>query len=461
MIFSHVLFAGPSLYAANQVDHLNYLELRPPAAAGDIINYLTDNPYLEVLILADGYFFSKYATLHRELQLALKASIKVIGCSSIGALRAVELADDGMEGYGVIYNYYSAYSETPDDEVSLLHSESIDSYRPLSVPLINLRLLYRRTRSKRLRKILRTIIPFLEKIPFHQRSWDFIARIVSISACLVDDDFLYLKSKYVDYKQLDLSNLLKSLPMRQQRLLGIDRFKSIDLQDVREFIQSGQYRTNAYVLAPFRNLCNLPDESNISELDLRDLYLLFNSSKQISKDIIYNQLLLNEALGNGLLVTWDDINELVNRLLEVYEARDIFSLCRIYRLSLYEICCYLYMQCLIAHAEELIKANFMRAINMEILLNTLRSQSRLPSQLHGLKPSELQRLIEVSKELRDAKSRGFLLQLINAGFFSNEIDLGSPHCDLEHSISKSKIKRENHEFLDLITRLSVMRLSSE
>jgi hypothetical protein len=56
----------------------------------------------------------------------------------MGALRAVELADRGMRGLGRVFELYRRGRLTADDEVALVFCP--ESLRPLSEPLVNLRL---------------------------------------------------------------------------------------------------------------------------------------------------------------------------------------------------------------------------------------------------------------------------------------------------------------------------------
>ena len=56
----------------------------------------------------------------------------------MGAIRASEMAEFGMRGFGSIYQMFRLDKTYPDDEVTLLHS-SEQPYVPLSEPLVHLR----------------------------------------------------------------------------------------------------------------------------------------------------------------------------------------------------------------------------------------------------------------------------------------------------------------------------------
>jgi hypothetical protein len=112
-----ILFAGPSLHGS-EID-LSGLELRPPAAHGDIAAAITDG--VAAIGLVDGLFGSTAAVWHKELLYAMSLGIRVLGASSMGALRAAECAAYGMEPVGVIANAYMDGELDDDAEVALAH----------------------------------------------------------------------------------------------------------------------------------------------------------------------------------------------------------------------------------------------------------------------------------------------------------------------------------------------------
>lgn len=129
-----VVFLGPSLElgTARQLLEADY---RPPAARGDLQNAVQGGARLIGLI--DGVFFQECAVAHREILYALGRGVKVIGASSMGALRASELDRYGMEGVGRIYEQFKSGVLISDDEVALLFDP--ESLTPLSEPLVNIR----------------------------------------------------------------------------------------------------------------------------------------------------------------------------------------------------------------------------------------------------------------------------------------------------------------------------------
>jgi hypothetical protein len=129
-----VVFLGPSLELGTARQLLD-AEYRPPAARGDVLKAVQDGA--RIIGLIDGVFFQECAVAHREILYALERGVKVIGASSMGALRASELDRYGMEGVGKIYEQYKTGVLISDDEVALLFDP--ESLKPLSEPLVNIR----------------------------------------------------------------------------------------------------------------------------------------------------------------------------------------------------------------------------------------------------------------------------------------------------------------------------------
>ena len=107
----------------------------PPICQGDLASAIVDRKPRAVLIV-DGEFGQSMSVWHKEILHALHLGVRVIGASSMGALRAAELGRFGMEGVGAIYEYYRDGWLTSDADVALLYDED---YRPLTWPLVNVR----------------------------------------------------------------------------------------------------------------------------------------------------------------------------------------------------------------------------------------------------------------------------------------------------------------------------------
>jgi len=129
-----VVFLGPSLPEAEARGILD-ADYRPPAKRGDLFKAAKEGA--EVICLIDGVFFQDCSVAHKEVLYALDHGVKVIGASSMGALRASELDVYGMQGVGEIYEAYRRKELVSDDEVALIFDPY--SFEPLSEPLVNIR----------------------------------------------------------------------------------------------------------------------------------------------------------------------------------------------------------------------------------------------------------------------------------------------------------------------------------
>ncbi len=130
------VFLGPSLdaEAARALLPANYY---PPVRMGDVYRLLTTG--VRLIVIIDGVFHKATPVWQREILAALRQGITVVGASSMGALRAVELDAYGMIGLGTVVDWYRSGVIEGDDEVALQHADADFSYRALSDPLVNIR----------------------------------------------------------------------------------------------------------------------------------------------------------------------------------------------------------------------------------------------------------------------------------------------------------------------------------
>jgi hypothetical protein len=146
------VFLGPTLPVAEARTLLDAV-YRPPVAMGDIYRLVQAilpadlsgkadskrrrRPFRIAII--DGYFERMAAVWHKEILHALERGVEVYGASSMGALRAAELAPFGMIGVGRIAASYRSGELTDDDEVAVAHGPAERGYPQASVAMVNLR----------------------------------------------------------------------------------------------------------------------------------------------------------------------------------------------------------------------------------------------------------------------------------------------------------------------------------
>lgn len=131
-----IVFLGPTL-ARETAEAILPARYLPPVACGDILRCLRFKP--KMIAIIDGVFEHRASVWHKEILFALEQGISVFGASSMGALRAAELAAFGMIGVGRIFESYRDGVCTDDDEVALLHDSGAGGHRALSEPMVNIR----------------------------------------------------------------------------------------------------------------------------------------------------------------------------------------------------------------------------------------------------------------------------------------------------------------------------------
>src|SRR5512145_117300 len=129
-----IVFLGPSL-EQGAAEKILSAEYRPPAKRGDLLRAAQDGA--GIIGLIDGVFHQESAVAHREILAALKKGVRVIGASSMGALRAAEMDTLGMTGIGEVYRMYRSGELVSDDEVALVFDP--ETGLSLSEPLVNIR----------------------------------------------------------------------------------------------------------------------------------------------------------------------------------------------------------------------------------------------------------------------------------------------------------------------------------
>jgi hypothetical protein len=166
-----VIFLGPSLRVAD-ARLLLEADYRPPARHADVLRAARERPPLIGLI--DGEFLANLPPSPMEVLEALRTCVPILGSSSLGALRAVELERYGMIGIGAIFEMFRNGELVADDEVALVFAP--DDLRALSEPLVNIR--YALTSALQAgvitsRERMR-LLGLARKIYFAERSWPLL-----------------------------------------------------------------------------------------------------------------------------------------------------------------------------------------------------------------------------------------------------------------------------------------------
>ena len=173
-----VAFLGPSLPAAEA-----RCTVLPPARQGHIWRALTRHRP-DAIALIDGIFESEPSVWHHEILDAIDAGVRVYGGASMGALRAAELHARGMIGVGRIFEWYRDGRINDDSEVALLHAGAEHAFRPLTVPLVNVRWAAEcAERAGILRAAeARALVASAARIFYQERTWPRVLEALSATA---------------------------------------------------------------------------------------------------------------------------------------------------------------------------------------------------------------------------------------------------------------------------------------
>lgn len=163
--------------------------LLPAIKRGDIIKLIKNYQDLKQIILIDGLFDQTTSISHKEILWCLSQNVSVVGIASLGALRAYELKDFGVTGYGNIYEKYCSQEIDGDDEVAISYS----NYQNKTLALINVRLTF-----ENIGFYSPNLFRRIKEIHFKYRTWENIKNILPLNI------YIQLRENYIDYKKKDV-----------------------------------------------------------------------------------------------------------------------------------------------------------------------------------------------------------------------------------------------------------------
>jgi ribosomal protein S12 methylthiotransferase accessory factor len=198
-----IVFVGPSI-PLSEARRLIDADFRPPCRRGDFAAI----PSGSLVGIIDGVFQAFEAVSPRELVHALERGVRILGSSSMGALRAVEVP--GILGVGRVFEMYRDGVVEDDDEVALLFDAA--TLAPLTVPLINVRYAVERlVRSATLDRFLgNRIVETARGLHYTERTYAETLRRAGLADRVDGQDLLHLLAS-IDLKKQDAILLLETL----------------------------------------------------------------------------------------------------------------------------------------------------------------------------------------------------------------------------------------------------------
>jgi hypothetical protein len=169
------VFVGPTLSPEEVAQTVPSAIVLPPVARGDVLRLVHDSEPSAIAII-DGFFNNVPAVTHKEILFALSAGVHVFGASSMGALRAAELWQFGMQGVGDIFALYRDGVWEADDEVAVTHGPAESGYRASSVALANIRLGLKKATKKEIitPEVENQLVAIAKSTFYADRSWEYL-----------------------------------------------------------------------------------------------------------------------------------------------------------------------------------------------------------------------------------------------------------------------------------------------
>jgi hypothetical protein len=208
------VFLGPSLGSAEARAALPGADYHPPAQAGDVFKAVQQGA--TVIAIIDGFFEQVPSVWHKEVLYALHRGVRVVGASSMGALRAAELAPFGMVGVGRIFESYRDGRCEDDDEVTVSHASEGEGWRPLSEAMVNVRHALAEARARGLvgPRTHDVLIAEIKRHHYAERSWALVPEIAAaheLPAAEVQALLTFVRRERPNLKRLDALEALATL----------------------------------------------------------------------------------------------------------------------------------------------------------------------------------------------------------------------------------------------------------
>jgi|GEM_PF-2691028 len=289
----YYLFAGPSAFNLNLAKY-PWLTNLGPAKQSDILDLIKFSK-VQNIIIADGLYKSIPAPWHKELLIAIDRGISVIGTSSIGALRAAEMSDYGLVGFGKVY-YYLQSSIVDDSEVAVVHCGEDDSWQPLTIAHVEVIFWIKKLLSCKLidNCCATSILNYSKSIFFERRSFALILNELSRLVPNADSD--KLASLWFSQKQLDLLQLLDQIDPNITSPAVHSETNKLYLNSINTSFTPYIARQETRDSRPFHNKTINSDLAHISSCFLAFILLTHPVTAQDSYIISYTLILLSASL---------------------------------------------------------------------------------------------------------------------------------------------------------------------
>ncbi len=175
-----LVFSGPTLSGQDSFrkKHADRFVFVSPISCGQLFEAYREG--FRKFLIIDGYFDRVPAVWHKEILYVLNKGCVVYGCSSLGALRAIETEPYGMRGHGKIFDDYKSQKISDDDEVTVFHLGQEHDFCSVTDAMINIRYTLEHAIAAEAisRQHAESIAAFVKATFFKKRSLKFAAEEV-------------------------------------------------------------------------------------------------------------------------------------------------------------------------------------------------------------------------------------------------------------------------------------------
>ena len=245
------VYLGPSLDLKTARQLLPEAHYHPPVKCGDLISLLRLSP--SKIIIIDGLYETVPAAWHKEILLAMERGVAVWGAASIGALRAAELYQFGMQGFGQVYHDFKTGILNDDDEVAVLHGDEQSGFLAINDTMVNIRYTCQEAFDKNIisRDMKDRLIAYCKEQFFPYRSLMKAANQLTLEYPLESDAFIAWLGEHglIDIKRRDAIAVLRHCAANDH----IDTPKIDYTTPMTMFLRNTTYYAN---LTPFKPDCD-------------------------------------------------------------------------------------------------------------------------------------------------------------------------------------------------------------
>lgn len=203
-----VIYTGLSI-SFEEAKSILDAEYHPPVKRGDIYKLISTRNDIDIIGIIDGVFHQSPAVAHKEILKALNQGIKVIGGSSMGALRACELYPYGMVGVGNIFNdYKNGIIESDDDVAVALNPETLEQ---MSESWINIKYNLEKAKNNSIinQEQEDELLDIAKNIYYPKRSFEYTIKKSDLSSEDKNSLMKYLKNNGFDVKYEDAKKVIE------------------------------------------------------------------------------------------------------------------------------------------------------------------------------------------------------------------------------------------------------------